>query len=147
MILSLKFYSIMFRVNVLAFSLGYLLILCCTVSRILTSLAQCNVFIQHNTNIFLFSHDREEVKNHSVRWGQQFEFPCKMSANASTGILDQCIIRISVRKEIKGGRSYQVSLCNLSLCTKLINRLLCFFTEIRVYWLKSRGIRWFWTNV
>lgn len=30
-----------------------------------------------------------------------------MSANASTGILDPCILRISVRKEIKGGRSYQ----------------------------------------
>lgn len=30
-----------------------------------------------------------------------------MSANASTGILDPCTVRISVRKEIKGGRSYQ----------------------------------------
>lgn len=30
-----------------------------------------------------------------------------MSANASTGILDPCTLRISVRKEIKGGRSYQ----------------------------------------
>lgn len=30
-----------------------------------------------------------------------------MSANASTGILDPCTIRISVRKESKGGRSYQ----------------------------------------
>lgn len=30
-----------------------------------------------------------------------------MSASASTGILDPCILRISIRKEIKGGRSYQ----------------------------------------
>lgn len=30
-----------------------------------------------------------------------------MSANVSTGILDPCTVRISVRKEIKGGRSYQ----------------------------------------
>ncbi|KAL1132000.1 hypothetical protein AAG570_011610 [Ranatra chinensis] len=30
-----------------------------------------------------------------------------MSANASTGILDPCMLRISVRKESKGGRSYQ----------------------------------------
>ncbi|KAJ6633740.1 Protein FAM102A [Pseudolycoriella hygida] len=30
-----------------------------------------------------------------------------MSANASTGVLDPCTLRISVRKEIKGGRSYQ----------------------------------------
>lgn len=30
-----------------------------------------------------------------------------MSANASNGILDPCTLRISIRKEIKGGRSYQ----------------------------------------
>jgi hypothetical protein len=30
-----------------------------------------------------------------------------MSANASTGVLEQCLLRISIRKEIKGGRSYQ----------------------------------------
>ncbi|XP_050544663.1 protein FAM102A isoform X3 [Daktulosphaira vitifoliae] len=30
-----------------------------------------------------------------------------MSANASTGILDPCNLRISVRKELKGGRSFQ----------------------------------------
>lgn len=51
--------------------------------------------------------NREEVKNHTVRWGQKFEFPCKMTSNASTGVLDPCTVRISVRKEIKGGRSYQ----------------------------------------
>lgn len=50
---------------------------------------------------------REEVTNHSVKWGARFEFVCKMSANASTGVLDPCNLRISVRKESKGGRSYQ----------------------------------------
>jgi N-terminal C2 in EEIG1 and EHBP1 proteins len=50
---------------------------------------------------------REEVKSHTVKWGQSFVFPCKMSANASTGVLDPCNLRISIRKEIKGGRSYQ----------------------------------------
>ncbi|XP_023716945.1 protein FAM102B [Cryptotermes secundus] len=30
-----------------------------------------------------------------------------MSANASTGVLDPCILRVSVRKELKGGRSFQ----------------------------------------
>lgn len=53
--------------------------------------------------------NREEVKNHTVKWGQKFEFPCKMTSNASTGVLDPCTVRISIRKEIKGGRSYQVS--------------------------------------
>ncbi|KAF0773111.1 Uncharacterized protein FWK35_00001565 [Aphis craccivora] len=50
---------------------------------------------------------REEVRDHTVRWGATFEFVCKMSANASTGILDPCNLRISVRKELKGGRSFQ----------------------------------------
>lgn len=50
---------------------------------------------------------REEVKNHQVKWEQRFEFICKMTANAGTGVLEPCILRISVRKEINGGRSYQ----------------------------------------
>ncbi|XP_069695368.1 early estrogen-induced gene 1 protein isoform X5 [Periplaneta americana] len=50
---------------------------------------------------------REEVQDHTVRWGAKFEFVCKMSANASTGVLDPCILRVSVRKELKGGRSFQ----------------------------------------
>lgn len=52
-------------------------------------------------NINLFSYVwcyREEVRDHTVRWGAKFEFVCKMSANASTGILDPCNLRISVRK-------------------------------------------------
>uniref|UniRef100_A0A0K8TLZ2 Hipothetical protein n=1 Tax=Tabanus bromius TaxID=304241 RepID=A0A0K8TLZ2_TABBR len=49
---------------------------------------------------------REEVKNHIVQWNQKFVFLCKMSANASTGVLDPCLLRISIRKEMKGGRSY-----------------------------------------
>ncbi|XP_032595529.1 myosin-G heavy chain isoform X7 [Drosophila grimshawi] len=49
---------------------------------------------------------REEVKNHRVEWNRSFEFLCKMSANASTGVLDPCQLRISIRKEMKGGRSY-----------------------------------------
>ncbi|XP_037913773.1 uncharacterized protein LOC119653244 isoform X2 [Hermetia illucens] len=49
---------------------------------------------------------RKEVENHVVKWNQNFEFICKMSANASTGVLDPCVLRISIRKEVKGGRSY-----------------------------------------
>ncbi|XP_043504043.1 uncharacterized protein LOC122525365 isoform X2 [Polistes fuscatus] len=56
-------------------------------------------FVGHST--------REEVQEHTVRWNAKFEFCCKMSANASTGVLDPCILRISVRKELKGGRSFQ----------------------------------------
>ncbi|KAI9578812.1 hypothetical protein GQX74_009386 [Glossina fuscipes] len=49
---------------------------------------------------------RKEVRNHRVEWNRNFTFPCKMSANASTGVLDPCYLRISIRKEMKGGRSY-----------------------------------------
>lgn len=45
---------------------------------------------------------REEVKNHMVRWNATFTFVCKMSANASNGVLEPSILRISVRKECKG---------------------------------------------
>lgn len=50
---------------------------------------------------------REEVCNHCVKWDSKFVFTCKMSANANTGELDPCICRISIRKEVKGGRSFQ----------------------------------------
>ncbi|XP_035684577.1 protein FAM102A-like isoform X2 [Branchiostoma floridae] len=49
---------------------------------------------------------REEVSEHCVRWRNKFKFACKMMANAATGILDPCICRISVRKEVKGGKTF-----------------------------------------
>lgn len=45
--------------------------------------------------------NREEVLQHTVRWGAKFPFVCKMSANASTGLLEPCLLRISVRKVLK----------------------------------------------
>ena len=48
---------------------------------------------------------RVNVDNHCVYWRQRFEFSCKMSADPSTGILDSCLTRLSVRKEVHGGRS------------------------------------------
>ncbi|XP_077986414.1 early estrogen-induced gene 1 protein-like [Glandiceps talaboti] len=55
---------------------------------------------------FTESSTREEVSNHCVKWMTKFYFPCKLNANVSTGILDPCICRVSVRKEVKGGKSY-----------------------------------------
>lgn len=51
--------------------------------------------------------ERKEVRNNCVQWHQKFNFACKMSASAHTGILEPCVCRISVRKELKGGRYYQ----------------------------------------
>ncbi|KAJ7332420.1 hypothetical protein JRQ81_014600 [Phrynocephalus forsythii] len=49
---------------------------------------------------------REVVQANSVHWKKKFSFMCKMSASATTGVLDPCICRVSVRKELKGGKAY-----------------------------------------
>ncbi|XP_041126616.1 protein FAM102B-like [Polyodon spathula] len=49
---------------------------------------------------------REVVQANCVRWRNMFSFLCKMSASASTGVLDPCVCRVSVRKEMKGGKTY-----------------------------------------
>lgn len=47
------------------------------------------------------------VAEHAVRWDSRFTFTCKMTANASTGELDSCMCRVSVRQEVRGGKSFQ----------------------------------------
>ncbi|XP_072297455.1 EEIG family member 2-like isoform X2 [Eucyclogobius newberryi] len=49
---------------------------------------------------------REPVQANCVRWRARFSFVCKMCANAVTGVLDPCLCRVSVRKEVKGGKSF-----------------------------------------
>ncbi|XP_035278726.1 protein FAM102B-like isoform X2 [Anguilla anguilla] len=48
----------------------------------------------------------EMVQANCVHWRKKFSFLCKMSASASTGVLDPCLCRVSVRKELKGGKTY-----------------------------------------
>ncbi|XP_057189359.1 EEIG family member 2 [Triplophysa rosa] len=49
---------------------------------------------------------REPVIANCVKWKKTFSFLCKMSANAGTGVLDPCVFRVSVRKELKGGKTF-----------------------------------------
>ncbi|XP_060900504.1 EEIG family member 2-like [Labrus mixtus] len=49
---------------------------------------------------------REQVQANCVHWKRRFSFICKMSANAGTGVLDPCVCRVSVRKELKGGKTF-----------------------------------------
>uniref|UniRef100_A0A3P8STZ9 EEIG family member 2a n=1 Tax=Amphiprion percula TaxID=161767 RepID=A0A3P8STZ9_AMPPE len=49
---------------------------------------------------------REPVQANCVHWKKRFSFMCKMSANAGTGVLDPCMCRVSVRKELKGGKTF-----------------------------------------
>uniref|UniRef100_I3NEX0 EEIG family member 2 n=1 Tax=Ictidomys tridecemlineatus TaxID=43179 RepID=I3NEX0_ICTTR len=55
---------------------------------------------------FTAESSREVVQANCVHWRKKFSFMCKMSASAATGILDPCIYRVSVRKELKGGKAY-----------------------------------------
>ncbi|XP_028918661.1 protein FAM102A [Ornithorhynchus anatinus] len=55
---------------------------------------------------FVSLSSREEVQENCVRWRKKFTFVCKMSANPATGLLDPCVCRVSVRKELKGGKAY-----------------------------------------
>ncbi|XP_045923160.1 protein FAM102A [Micropterus dolomieu] len=55
---------------------------------------------------FAILSSREEVQQNCVRWRKKFSFVCKMSANSITGVLDPCICRVSIRKELKGGKAF-----------------------------------------
>jgi hypothetical protein len=54
-----------------------------------------------------FTAARMEVSNHAVRYDTKFTFPAKMNANSSTGVLESCRCRVSIRKEEKGGKNYR----------------------------------------
>ncbi|XP_077761807.1 EEIG family member 2 isoform X3 [Canis aureus] len=58
---------------------------------------------------------REVVQANCVHWRKKFSFMCKMSASATTGILDPCFYRVSVRKELKGGKAYAKVLISMQL--------------------------------
>uniref|UniRef100_A0A671K4S5 Protein FAM102B-like n=1 Tax=Sinocyclocheilus anshuiensis TaxID=1608454 RepID=A0A671K4S5_9TELE len=59
---------------------------------------------------------REPVLVNCVKWKKRFSFLCKMSANAGTGVLDPCVFRVSVRKELKGGKTFaKLGFANLNL--------------------------------
>lgn len=79
-------------------------------------------FVNFFIVLMLFSSLREEVGNHCVKWGKDVTFPCKMTANVSTGVLDTCSYRVSIRKV--GGR--RMSLLILAL-VKRFSRILPFF--------------------
>ncbi|XP_033007364.1 protein FAM102B isoform X4 [Lacerta agilis] len=65
----------------------------------------CKVRLQDGGS-FSGESSREVVQANCVHWKKRFLFMCKMSASATTGVLDPCICRVSVRKELKGGKAY-----------------------------------------
>ena len=45
--------------------------------------------------------------NHQVCWDRCLQFTCRIAADPVTAILEPCLCRVSVRKEVKGGRSFE----------------------------------------
>ncbi|XP_062515078.1 early estrogen-induced gene 1 protein-like [Corticium candelabrum] len=50
---------------------------------------------------------RQAISNHTVTWNEEFTFECRMTAPASDGILSDCMCRLFIRMETKGGKSYE----------------------------------------
>uniref|UniRef100_A0A668AQY8 Estrogen-induced osteoclastogenesis regulator 1b n=1 Tax=Myripristis murdjan TaxID=586833 RepID=A0A668AQY8_9TELE len=65
----------------------------------------CKIRLMDGGDFAILS-SREEVQQNCVRWRKKFSFVCKMSASSITGVLDPCICRVSVRKELKGGKAF-----------------------------------------
>lgn len=55
---------------------------------------------------FMACSERVSIMQHAVAWNQAFEFTTKMTTSAC-GLLQPRVMRISVRRETKGGRSYE----------------------------------------
>jgi len=71
---------------------------------LLTGVLYCKVRLR-NGGTYVESTERKNVKDHCVSWNSKFEYTCKMSVDPNTGVLEPCIARLSVRKEVRGGRS------------------------------------------
>ncbi|XP_078422445.1 early estrogen-induced gene 1 protein-like [Cetorhinus maximus] len=65
----------------------------------------CKIRLLHG-GTFTDLSSREEVQQNCVRWRKRTRFMCKMSASPVTGVLDPSICRVSVRKELKGGKAF-----------------------------------------
>ncbi|KAK6304982.1 hypothetical protein J4Q44_G00237620 [Coregonus suidteri] len=55
---------------------------------------------------FAISSSREEVQQNCVRWKKKFSFVCKMSAESHHWSPGQMHLQVSVRKELKGGKTF-----------------------------------------
>lgn len=64
---------------------------------------------------FNYLSSKSEVKEHKVIWNEKINFECKAQANASTGILNECYLRFSVRKETRLGATYKLGFVDVNL--------------------------------
>ena len=58
------------------------------------------------------------MQSHCVKWHQEFEFPCKLYASASTAELEPCTCKISIRKvSLSTALSCQLGAVETQRCT------------------------------
>ena len=86
----------------------------------LSNVALRNEFIfvkirQKNGGKLNYLSPKSEVREHKVVWNEKINFQCKTQANASTGILNECCLRFSVRKETRLGGTYKLGFVDVNL--------------------------------
>lgn len=86
----------------------------------LSNVALRNEFIfvkvrQKNGGKLNYLSSKSEVQGHKVVWNERINFKCKTQANASTGILNECYLRFSVRKETRLGGTHKLGFVDVNL--------------------------------
>ncbi|XP_069775603.1 early estrogen-induced gene 1 protein-like [Narcine bancroftii] len=70
-----------------------------------TGILFCKIRLLHG-GTFTDLSSREEVRQNCVRWEKKSCFMCRMTASPVTGVLEPSICRLSIRKELKGGKAF-----------------------------------------
>lgn len=86
----------------------------------LSNVALRNEFIfvkvrQKNGGKLNYLSSKSEVREHKVVWNEKINFQCKTQANASTGILNECYLRFSIRKETRLGGTQKLGFVDVNL--------------------------------
>lgn len=86
----------------------------------LSNVALRNEFIfvkirQKNGGKLNYLSSKSEVRDHKVIWNEKINFKCKTQANAATGILNECYLRFSIRKETRLGGTYKLGFVDVNL--------------------------------
>jgi len=86
----------------------------------LSNVALRNEFIfvkirQKNGGKLNYLSSKSEVRDHKVIWNEKINFKCKTQANSATGILNECYLRFSIRKETRLGGTYKLGFVDVNL--------------------------------
>lgn len=85
----------------------------------LSNVASRNEYIfvkvrQKNGGKLNYLSGKSEIREHKVVWNEKISFQCKTQAS-STGILDDCYLRFSIRKETRHGRICKLGFVDVNL--------------------------------